>query len=214
MSQNTSSAVMAQRVEPPDSLDFFPTPPWATRALCRFLVARNFHGIRHSCWEPACGDGAMARPLGELFTTVYVSDVHDYGWNHAVGDFLFPGCPPRFDWIITNPPFRLAAGFARTALTQALCGVALLVRTAFLESAGRYRELFAEQRPNFVLQFCERVPIFKGRLDPKGSSATAYCWLVWDKAFWPCEATVLDWVPPCRKELERPGDYGEANDAP
>ena len=26
-------AVMASRREPPDSLDFFPTPPWATRAL-------------------------------------------------------------------------------------------------------------------------------------------------------------------------------------
>lgn len=33
MTQNTSHAVMAQRVEAHDSLDDFPTPPWATRAL-------------------------------------------------------------------------------------------------------------------------------------------------------------------------------------
>ena len=33
MAQNTSTAVMARRAEAPDSLDFFPTPPWATRAL-------------------------------------------------------------------------------------------------------------------------------------------------------------------------------------
>jgi hypothetical protein len=33
--QNTSHAVMAQRVEPAHSLDDFPTPPWATRALLR-----------------------------------------------------------------------------------------------------------------------------------------------------------------------------------
>ena len=31
--QNTSHAVMAQRSEPKDSPDNFPTPPWATRAL-------------------------------------------------------------------------------------------------------------------------------------------------------------------------------------
>src|SRR3546814_6501707 len=35
VSQNTSHAVMAQRVEAHDSLDYFPTPPWATRALIR-----------------------------------------------------------------------------------------------------------------------------------------------------------------------------------
>ena len=34
MAQNTSHAVMSQRSEPLGSLDFFPTPPWATRALC------------------------------------------------------------------------------------------------------------------------------------------------------------------------------------
>ena len=33
MKQNTSYAVMAQRAEAKDSLDDFPTPPWATRAL-------------------------------------------------------------------------------------------------------------------------------------------------------------------------------------
>lgn len=37
MSQNCSSAVMQQRSEPRDSLDDFPTPPWATRALCEWL---------------------------------------------------------------------------------------------------------------------------------------------------------------------------------
>ena len=34
--QNTSSSVMQQRSEPQDSLDDFPTPPWATRALCEY----------------------------------------------------------------------------------------------------------------------------------------------------------------------------------
>ena len=33
--QNVSTAVMQRRIEPHDSLDFFPTPPWATRALVK-----------------------------------------------------------------------------------------------------------------------------------------------------------------------------------
>ena len=36
--QNTSHAVMAQRFEAKDSLDDFPTPPWATRALLEHVI--------------------------------------------------------------------------------------------------------------------------------------------------------------------------------
>ena len=41
--QNTSHAVMAQRVEAANSLDNFPTPPWATRALIEHVIATLVH---------------------------------------------------------------------------------------------------------------------------------------------------------------------------
>lgn len=200
--QNRSHAVMAQRTEPHDSLDFFPTPPWATRALVQYVAP----GIRHAhIWEPACGIGSMARPLAEYAEMVFASDVHDYGGN-AVHDFLQPYRPPgaagRPDWIVTNPPFRLGEQFALHALQWAKEGVALLVRTAFLESVGRYDRLFRHRPPSIVAQFTERVPMFKGRLDAKGSTATAYCWVVWRSG-----PTQFLWIPPCRAQLERPGDY-------
>jgi hypothetical protein len=45
----------------------------------------------------------------------------------------------------------------------------------------------------------------KGRVDKKASTATGYAWVVWEK---PGNGqTVLDWVPRCRKTLERDGDY-------
>lgn len=59
--QNTSHAVMAQRVEAHDSLDHFPTPPWATRALCEHVIELRGRTV----WEPACGEGYMAKPLKE-----------------------------------------------------------------------------------------------------------------------------------------------------
>ncbi len=158
MSQNTSSAVMAQRIEPVNSLDFFPTPPWATRALCEWLKTRcpiNSQAV----WDPACGDGAMVRPLKEYFSDVHRSDVHDYGIGAMVRDFLWPSSE-QCDWIITNPPFRLGCEFALTALERTRVGVAMLVRTAFLESVGRYKTLFSKHPPA-VLQFAEPLNSFQ-----------------------------------------------------
>ena len=45
----------------------------------------------------------------------------------------------------------------------------------------------------------------KGRLAPEGSTATAYCWLVWIDGLGP--ETQFEWIAPCRKRLEREGDY-------
>ena len=210
MSQNRSSAVMAQRVEAPDSLDHFPTPPWATRALCEWLISQGVAPAMLNCWEPACAEGHMSRALAEYFGRVYASDVHAYGDND-IADFLCPDPIVRHaDWIITNPPFRLAQQFAVKADAHAKSGFALLVRTAFLESAERYQTLFRDKAPSDILQFVERVPMFKVRLDRHGSTATAYCWLVWRKNMHGApfsRTTTFDWIPPCRKRLERDSDY-------
>jgi hypothetical protein len=214
MTQNTSHAVMSQRHEAHDSLDLFPTPPWATRALCEWLRQRGIER-ESTVWECACGFGDMARPLAEYFAIVRSTDVQQHGAADGLVDFLLPWPnAPMFDWIVTNPPFRLGQAFATTALQRARVGVALLVRTAFLESAERYVELFSHLPPSDILQFVERVPMFKGRLDRKGSTATAYCWLVWRKQFELRElgvattgTTEFHWIRPCRKRLERDSDY-------
>lgn len=201
--QNRSSAVMQQRREPHDSLDDFPTPPWATRALCEWLSA--FHDLsKQDCLEPAANRGHMARPLAEYFGEVRASDVHDYCAGYPVLDFLFPEPIALADWVVTNPPFRLAEQFIRRAHELTCFGYAMLVRSAFLEGVGRFERLFRDRPPTTVLQFSERVVMHKGRLAPKGSTATAYCWLVWEHM---ATGTCLQWIPPCRKRLERTTDY-------
>ena len=47
----------------------------------------------------------------------------------------------------------------------------------------------------------------KGRLNQKASTATGYAWLVWEKG--EKIQSRLMWIPPCRKMLERDGDYEE-----
>ncbi|MEJ7777653.1 MAG: hypothetical protein WKF52_09795 [Sphingomicrobium sp.] len=208
--QNTSHAVMAQRFESAESLDNFPTPKWATRALLEEVLRAGSDFKKLSCWEPACGQGYMASVLGEYFGSVKASDIHPYGYGE-VYDFLASGLfnpnedSAEHDWIITNPPFRLGEEFILLALKRARKGVAMLTRTVFLESVGRYERLFSVHPPTYFAQFTERVPMVKGRVDAKASTATGYCWLVWKKP--PAATPMLRWIPPCRKRLERAGDY-------
>jgi hypothetical protein len=204
--QNTSYAVMAQRIEAKDSLDDFPTPPWATRALVEHVL-RDKEGLKSmSCLEPACGAGHMAKVLREYFAEVRCSDVHPYGYGDVVDFVRDPYEANSVDWVITNPPFRLAEDFIRKSLKVARRGVAMLTRTVFIESVGRYERLFRDTPPTMFAQFTERVPMVKGRLDRKASTATGYGWIVWEKSE-DQTAPFLIWVPACRKQLETDLDY-------
>ncbi|MDO6724694.1 hypothetical protein Q4560_15590 [Celeribacter halophilus] len=207
--QNKSHAVMAQRSEAKDSLDNFPTPPWATRALVEHVIERGNARFLSSmsCLEPACGAGHMAKTLAEYFGTVSASDIYSYGYGKVENFLDRDENSEEFDWVITNPPFKYAEEFISKALKISNRGVAMLVRTVFIESVGRYNRIFSKNPPQKFAQFSERVPMVKGRLDKKASTATGYSWIVWEKNISP-EPRLL-WVPPCRKSLEREEDYLE-----
>lgn len=203
--QNKSNAVMATRIEASDSPDDFPTPPWATRGFLEHVLSDLGPLSQKTCLEPACGAGHMAKVLGEYFGEVRASDAFVYGYG-AVRDYLeTPYEANAVDWVITNPPFRLAEEFVQRSLIVAREGVAILARTVFIESVGRYRALFEKNPPSRFVQYTERVPMLRGRLDRKASTATGYAWLVWEKGRE--GRPELMWVPPCRKQLERDSDY-------
>jgi hypothetical protein len=205
--QNTSHAVMAQRTEPNDSLDDFPTPPWATRALIKYVIAQDNAVLRtKTCLEPACGVGHMAKVLNEYFREVRCFDIHEYGYGEKRDYLKRSHEADSYDWVITNPPFKLAEQFVLKSFDIAREGVAILARTVFIESVGRYEALFKNRPPTKYAQFTERVPMIKGRLDKKATTATSYCWLVWEKARLRAPPQLL-WVPPCRRNLERDSDY-------
>lgn len=215
---NRSTAVRERRHEPLESVDDFPTPPWATRAIINEVLRKQ--GLDFSSktvWEPACNRGYMARPLAESFAHVATSDLVDYGWTgqQALGDFLsgrfsHPVTGERVtfdapDWIITNPPFVHAAAFVRHALSIAREGVAIICRVAFLEGDERYDELYAAHRPWIVAQHVERVPMNRGNYNPANGTATAYSWFVWRKD-WAEDHYLGMWVPKCRKRYELQSD--------
>lgn len=209
-------AVMQRRLEPKDSLDDFPTPPWGTRALCEMLEQRDHLDLRHmTAWEPCANRRIMADPLGEYFGRVVASDVHEYGFPlDAVGSFVGEGLAldavqwplaGRPDWIITNPPFRLASAIILRALVEAETGVAMLVRSAWLEGAERYAEIFGPRPPATIAIFSERLPMVRGRWDVEARSATSYAWVVWRRGH-AGEPSCRWFAPGTRDRLTRPDD--------
>jgi hypothetical protein len=204
---NGARAMAPGRKEPSASLDFSPTPPWATRALIE-RVFPAMHVSRASlktAHEPAGGEGHITEVLREYFPTVTASDIHDYGCGDEIRDFLDPTFEVDADWIITNPPFKdKAEQFALKAIAQARVGAAIFARLQWLETIGRYERLFRDNPPTQLAFFAERVNLCMGRWEPSGGTATAYIWLVWVKGRSPRPPF---WIPPgCQEHLTKPDD--------
>ena len=199
-------AVSGKKYDRGDDVGDFPTPVWATRALME-KVLHNMPSKQMTCLEPACNRGYMSKPLADYFGVVIASDKYSYGDN-TILDFLTVSKEdlPPVDFVITNPPFGLAQQFIEKGLEIADKGVAVLVRTSFLEGKKRFEELYIKHPPALIAQFTERVPMIKGRLLKSSTTATSYCWLVFTKTPTAPFPTFV-WIPPCRKQLERDGDY-------
>lgn len=221
MAQNRSTAVMQRRrPTPPDALEYFPTQPWAVRALCEFLASIGEPLAKLGCWEPTCGEGFMADALAEYFGRVEATDVWRYSDDHAICDFLAAPAGRRADWVVINPPFKPALRFIEAGLQHCRRGVAAVMRISALEGGERHDELFAVHPPAWVLVYSERVVMLEGRLiedgkpDPfnldeqgqpkKASSATSYCCIVWIPGE---HETRLRLTGKVRDRLKRAGDY-------
>jgi hypothetical protein len=166
--------------------DFFPTPAWATHAL---IENERFEG---EIWEPACGDGSMARVLEKTGCPVIATDLYNRGYGEAGHDFLKPSF--YCDNIITNPPYNSAEGFVRSGVKHSRRKFALLLRLAFLEGANRYRTIFSKTPPARIWIFSERITFYPAGAVRKGTGTTAYAWFVWDKDA--AIGTELKWFEP------------------
>jgi hypothetical protein len=166
--------------------DFHETPEIATRAL---LSVETFTG---PIWEPACGAGAISRVLERTGYRVISSDLVARGYGQPRVDFLME-CAPRAPNIVTNPPFKLAAEFARHACALTTGKVAFLCRLGWLEGKER-AQMFAALPIARVWVFAGRLPLMHrdGWDGPKSSSAMAFAWFVFDHAH--TGAPVIGWL--------------------
>jgi len=210
-----SAAFKAERKVTRRQVDLYPTPPWATRALCEWLLAEGEPLSDMSMWDPACGRGDMIYAAREYFHECHASDAFQHASRPGMGndykpeiyDFLFTAQEnvPHVDWLITNPPFTLSDDFAEHAhFRLGFERIALLCRLQWLEGRQRYERIFRPMLPNDILVFSDRVGMCPDRVDAGVAAATAYAWFVWR----PVEHVMrLGHIPPGQKRsLWRDGD--------
>lgn len=158
--------------------DFYATPPEGTRAL---LSVESFKG---SIWEPACGDGAIARELISVGHHVVATDIVNRGYGTPGVDFLKEK-RARASHIITNPPYGrgLADQFIGHALrlTRETGGsVAMLLDLASLCHPLRHPK-FQRTPPAAIYGLDELVCLPNGK--PNAAIARSgqmrFCWVVW-----------------------------------
>lgn len=169
--------------------EYYPTPPEATRAL---LSVETFGD---SIWEPACGEGAIAKELVAAGNTVVATDLIDYGFGIPGTDFL-EELRPRARHIVTNPPY--GSGLADAFITKALGfaeatrgTVAMLLNLASL--AHRPRTRWWREHPPARLYAIDDVvcwPSHRYGPPPAYFTKHRYVWAVWTpnhkgpSAFW------------------------------
>lgn len=159
--------------------EFYPTPPKAVRAL---LSVETFDG---TIWEPACGDGAIAKVLAASGHEVVSTDRYSYGFGHSGIDFLAER-EPRARHIVTNPPYGrgLADAFLLSALkltSQTGGKVAFLLNIASL-CHPRRTALWQQYPPARIYAVDDIVcwPTHRYGPAPELFKRHRYCWVVWD----------------------------------
>lgn len=112
-----NGATMAGRAEPDDSLDFFPTPPWATRTLLvDVLGANGFMLFDQSLYDPCCGEGHITGGSYTGDLTVVVNNQDWLGECKARAD----GFRQQYDWLEGNRLLFLKADRRATLVCMTL----------------------------------------------------------------------------------------------
>jgi hypothetical protein len=153
--------------------DYYATEPRCAVELAQVEKLFNI-------WEPACGEGHLAKEFDKQAVLGRATDLIDRGFGQGAVDFLMTS--DRWDgWIITNPPYKFAQEFCEHALTLS-DRVAMFLKLTFLEGQKRHK-FFLKNPPNRIYVYSQRRKCaLNGKFEETGSSAAAYAWFVWDKS--------------------------------
>ena len=167
--------------------DYYATDPKMVEALLKVETFDKY------IWEPACGEGHIAKVLEKHGHVVSASDLIYRGYGDPEPYDFLKHNDYLYDMdIITNPPYKYALEFVEKALASVNEGqkVAMLLKLQFLEGQKR-RKLFDKNPPQTVYVFSERQECAKNG-EFTGNSAIAYAWFIWKK--WYIGPTYLKWI--------------------
>lgn len=164
--------------------DFYSTDPASLEVFLKALERDNFQ-LHDDIWECACGQGHLSRVLEEQGYNVYSSDLINRGYGIYNINFLETiGYKLQRD-ILTNPPYKYAQEFVEHSLDMIDKGYycVMFLKIQFLEGQAR-RKLFEKHPPKYVYVNSARQTCYiNGDMSEKMSSASCYCWFIWEKGF-------------------------------
>lgn len=174
--------------------DYYATDP---KALEIFLEKLKEDGIElhNNIWECACGEGHLSKVLEKEKYTVWSTDLIDRGYGESDVNFLT--CLPGGKWngdILTNPPYKYGKEFVGRALDLIEDGyyTIMFLKIQFLEGKDR-RKLFNKFPPKYVyINSARQTCYINGDMSKKMSSATCYCWFIWEKGFY--GEPIIRWI--------------------
>ena len=177
------------------NLDFYETPSVATDALLRVEWLPRPPAF---IWEPAAGNGAIAKVLEANGYRVVKSDIvqRDYELD-CVSDFLTMPAQFNVEAIVSNPPYRLAHQFVIKAL-RLVPEVHFLLRLTFLESMRR-SDILDTGNLRAVRVFKNRLPFMHrdGWAGPRATSSIAFAWFSFSRDHnGPAELSRIEWFAP------------------
>ena len=175
--------------------DLYATPEWVTSALLPHLPGLD------EAWEPAAGDGSMARALRESGVAVIATELaplagfpilasgrfvglHKAGFGPIYRQDFFDARFPLKPNIVSNPPFTRCQEFVEhaLALTQPEQGRVAILQKMDWDSANGRKHIF-EDHP----AWCKKVVLTKRIVwflepngKPKASPSENHCWLIWN----------------------------------
>ena len=152
--------------------DFYPTPSWATVKLLEYFPLPGVIG------EPCSGAGDMAYELrrNNLVWTNDIDRNHPADSHYDLTDPASWDKLPECDWIVTNPPFKMAAAIVPAAYEKARLGIAMFLRLSYLEPCRNRAEWLILHSPTKL--------IVLPRISFTGNGKSDKCttaWMIWDK---------------------------------
>ena len=164
--------------------DFYATDPKTLEIFLKALKRDNLQ-LHNHIWECACGKGHLSKVLETEGYDVWSTDLIDRGYGTGNTDFL-KSIPDEWSGdILTNPPYKYAKEFVEKAIEIIRTGayVIMLLKIQFLEGKDR-RKLFDKFPPKYVyVNSARQLCYLNGDMSNKMSSATCYCWFIWQKGF-------------------------------
>ena len=166
-----------------ESNDFYATDPESLEIFLKALERDNIK-LHHLIWECACGQGHLSEVLKNNGYDVFSSDLINR--NYGAPGINFLNRTNEWDGdILTNPPYKYAKEFVEKALELTKPGayIVMFLKIQFLEGKDR-RKLFEKYPPKYVYVNSARQTCYiNGDMSKKMSSASCYCWFVWEKGF-------------------------------